>query len=84
MLHLHHPSIVSLYAFHPGDPAKNDPAALVMESLVPAGGLRGRPENLDDYFGPGGTFSPANSFTAHASACHSSSSAESVGAGQGG
>ena len=31
MLRLRHPSIVSLYAFHPGDPAKNDPAALVME-----------------------------------------------------
>lgn len=31
MLRLRHPSIVSLYAFHPGDPLKNDPAALVME-----------------------------------------------------
>ena len=31
MLRLRHPSIVSLYLYHPGDPAKNDPAALVME-----------------------------------------------------
>lgn len=31
MLRLRHPSIVALYAFYPGDPAKNDPAALVME-----------------------------------------------------
>jgi serine/threonine protein kinase len=31
MLRLRHPSIVTLYAFHPGDPKKDDPAALVME-----------------------------------------------------
>jgi len=31
MLRLRHPSIVTLYAFQPGDAAKNDPAALVME-----------------------------------------------------
>lgn len=31
MQRLRHPSIVSLYLYHPGDPAKNDPAALVME-----------------------------------------------------
>jgi len=31
MLCLRHPSIVTLYAFQPGDAAKNDPAALVME-----------------------------------------------------
>jgi len=31
MLRLRHPSIVTLYAFHPGDAAKNDPAALVLE-----------------------------------------------------
>ena len=31
MLRLRHPSVVALYAFYPGDPAKNDPAALVME-----------------------------------------------------
>ncbi len=31
MQRLRHPSIVSLYLYHPGDPAKSDPAALVME-----------------------------------------------------
>ncbi len=31
MLRLRHPSIVSLYAFHPGESAQNDPAALVLE-----------------------------------------------------
>lgn len=33
MQRLHHPSIVSLYLYHPGDPAKNDPAALVLEYI---------------------------------------------------
>ena len=31
LLRLRHPSIVTLYAFHPGNAAKNDPAALVLE-----------------------------------------------------
>ena len=31
MLRLRHPGIVTLYAFHPGDPEKGDPPALVME-----------------------------------------------------
>ena len=31
MLRLRHPSIVTLHAFHPGNPQTNDPAALVME-----------------------------------------------------
>ncbi len=31
MLRLRHPSVVALYAYHPGDPQKSDPAALVME-----------------------------------------------------
>lgn len=31
MQRLRHPSIVSLYLYHPGDPVKSDPAALVME-----------------------------------------------------
>ena len=31
MLRLRHPSIVTLYAFHPGHPEADDPAALVME-----------------------------------------------------
>ena len=34
MQRLRHPSIVSLYLYHPGDPAKNDPAALVMEYVA--------------------------------------------------
>ncbi len=33
MQRLRHPSIVSLYLYHSGDPAKNDPAALVMEYI---------------------------------------------------
>ncbi len=38
MRRLRHPSIVSLYLFHPGDPSRRDPAALVME-FVPGRNL---------------------------------------------
>ncbi len=34
MQRLRHPSIVSLYLYHPGDPAQSDPAALVMEYVA--------------------------------------------------
>ncbi len=34
MQRLRHPSIVALYLYHAGDPAKNDPAALVMEYVA--------------------------------------------------
>lgn len=51
MVQLRHPSIVSLYAFHPGDPSKNDPAALVME-YVPG-------QTLAALISGGGFLSPA-------------------------
>ena len=41
MLRLRHPSIVTLHDFYPGDPAKNAPAALVME-YVPGTTLAAR------------------------------------------
>ena len=55
MLRLRHPSIVSLYLYHPGDPAKNDPAALVME-YVPG-------PTLAVLVSEGGFLSPARTAT---------------------